>query len=70
MSEKPGLPCRDGQAPIGVSERMSSADPASASTADKVQRGGVTWNPRAKVPSALYPDPPGVMDETKGGPDE
>ncbi|MGG5807786.1 hypothetical protein [Falsiroseomonas sp. CW058] len=56
--------------PAGASARMNSADPASANTAEKVQRGGLTRNPKAKVPSDLYPDPPGVTDETKGGPDD
>lgn len=56
--------------PKGAGERMNSADPTSPNTAEKVQRGGITWNPKAKVPSDLYPDPPGVTDETKGGPDD
>jgi hypothetical protein len=56
--------------PTGAAERMNSADPATANTSAKVQRGGVTRNPDAKVPSDLYPDPPGVTDETKGGPDD
>lgn len=56
--------------PSGGSERMDSADPASANTAEKVQRPGVTRNPKAKVPSDLYPDPPGVEETTKGAPDD
>jgi hypothetical protein len=56
--------------PTGGSERMNSADPASANTAEKVQRGDITRNPKAKVPSDLYPDPPGVDDGTKGAPDD
>lgn len=56
--------------PTGAAERMNSADPASANTAEKVHRGGITRNPDAKVPSDLYPDPPGVTDEAKGGPDD
>ena len=35
-----------------------------------VQKGGTTANPDAKVPSDLYPDPPGVSDTTKGAPDD
>jgi hypothetical protein len=57
-------------APTGAQERMNSADPASPNTSEKVQRGGITRNPRAKVPSDLYPDPPGVDDLTKGAPDD
>jgi hypothetical protein len=49
---------------------MNSADPASKDTAEKVQQGSTTRNPKAKVPSDLYPDPPGVTDATKGGPDD
>ncbi|WP_304813553.1 hypothetical protein [Falsiroseomonas sp.] len=49
---------------------MNSADPASKDTAAKVQQGGTTRNPDAKVPSDLYPDPPGVTDQTKGAPDD
>ncbi|MBX9593726.1 MAG: hypothetical protein K2X46_05140 [Roseomonas sp.] len=49
---------------------MNSADPKSPNTAAKVQQGGLTQNPAAKVPSDLYPDPPGVTDSTKGGPDD
>jgi hypothetical protein len=56
--------------PTGAAERMNSADPASANTAAKVQRDNVTRNPKAKVPSDLYPDPPGVTDATKGAPDD
>jgi hypothetical protein len=57
-------------APTGASERMNSADPASKDTAEKVQQGSTTRNPKAKVPSDLYPDPPGVTDQTKGAPDD
>ncbi|MGX9965780.1 hypothetical protein ACVFYP_20815 [Roseomonas sp. F4] len=56
--------------PTGAAERMNSADPASKTTQAKVQQGGTTRNPDAKVPSDLYPDPPGVTDQTKGGPDD
>ncbi len=56
--------------PKGAAARMNSADPASANTAEKVQQGGLSRNPKAKVPSDLYPDPPGVTEETKGGPDD
>jgi hypothetical protein len=56
--------------PTGAAERMNSADPDSPNTADKVQQGGITRNPAAKVPSDLYPDPPGVTEDTKGGPDD
>jgi hypothetical protein len=56
--------------PTGAAERMNSADPASKTTQEKVQQGGTTRNPDAKVPSDLYPDPPGVTDRTKGGPDD
>ncbi|NKE45943.1 hypothetical protein HB662_14220 [Roseomonas frigidaquae] len=56
--------------PTGAGERMNSADPSSKDTAAKVQRGGTTRNPDAKVPSDLYPDPPGVTDQTKGAPDD
>jgi hypothetical protein len=56
--------------PTGAAERMNSADPATPNTAAKVQRGGTTRNPDAKVPSDLYPDPPGVTDGTKGAPDD
>ncbi len=57
-------------APTGAAERMNSADPASANTQGKVQGGGITRNPDAKVPSDLYPDPPGVTESTKGAPDD
>lgn len=60
----------DAKPPTGATERMNSADPASKTTAKKVQDGGTTHNPAAKVPSDLYPDPPGVTDTTKGGPDD
>jgi hypothetical protein len=56
--------------PSGAGQRMNSADPESANTAEKVQQGGITRNPKAKVPSDLYPDPPGVTEETKGAPDD
>ena len=56
--------------PTGAGERMNTADPASPSTRERVQKGGATANPDAKVPSDLYPDPPGVSDSTKGGPDD
>lgn len=56
--------------PQGAKERMNTADPASKTTAEKVQEGGTTRNPNAKVPSDLYPDPPGVTDRTRGAPDD
>jgi hypothetical protein len=56
--------------PSGASERMNTADPASKATRERVQRGDATTNPDAKVPSDLYPDPPGVSDRTKGGADD
>ncbi|RYJ03379.1 MAG: hypothetical protein EON47_04280 [Acetobacteraceae bacterium] len=56
--------------PSGAAETMNSADPASKTTAAKVQQGGTTTNPKAKVPSDLYPDPPGVDDTTPGAPDD
>ena len=56
--------------PKGSGERMNSADPASKTTAAEVQKGNTTRNPKAKVPSDLYPDPPGVTDETPGGQDD
>ncbi|MGK7867848.1 hypothetical protein [Falsiroseomonas sp. E2-1-a20] len=56
--------------PTGAGDRMNSADPTSKDTAEKVQQGGTTRNPKAKVPSDLYPDPPGVTDQTKGAPDD
>ena len=56
--------------PSGAAETMNSADPASKTTAAKVQQGGTTANPKAKVPSDLYPDPPGVDDTTPGAPDD
>ena len=56
--------------PKGGSERMNTADPASKTTAAQVQDGKTTRNPTAKVPSDLYPDPPGVTDKTPGGPDD
>jgi hypothetical protein len=56
--------------PKGSGERMNSTDPAAKTTAAKVQEGNATRNPKAKVPSDLYPDPPGVTDETPGGRDD
>ena len=56
--------------PTGAGDRMNSADPGGKITTAKVQQGDTTWNPKAKVPSDLYPDPPGVTDQTKGGPDD
>ena len=56
--------------PSGAAARMNSADPATQNTTAKVQQGDATRNPGAKVPSDLYPDPPGVTDRTKGGPDD
>ena len=56
--------------PTGASATMNSADPKSKTTAEKVQQGGTTTNPKAKVPSDLYPDPPGVTDSTPGGRDD
>lgn len=58
------------QPPAGAGDRMNTADPASKTTREKVQKGGTTSNPNAKVPSDLYPDPPGVSDSTKGGSDD
>jgi hypothetical protein len=56
--------------PTGASARMNSADPSAANTEEQVQRGDITRNPKAKVPSDLYPDPPGVTEDTKGAPDD
>jgi hypothetical protein len=56
--------------PTGAGERMNSGDPTSKDTVEKVQQGSTTQNPKAKVPSDLYPDPPGVTDRTKGAPDD
>ena len=56
--------------PTGARAVMDSRNPDSPNTTEKVQRGGITENPDAKVPSDLYPDPPGVGPETKGGPDD
>ena len=57
--------------PSGARERMNTADPASKDTQARVRQGGGTSaNPDAKVPSDLYPDPPGVTEGTKGGPDD
>jgi hypothetical protein len=64
------MPKPEQPAPRGAAERMNSADPASPNTEEKVQRGGMTRNPKAKVPSDLYPDPPGVTEETPGAPDD
>jgi len=57
-------------APAGASARINSADAASPRTKDQVQEGGITRNPDAKVPSDLYPNPPGVSDRTRGAPDD
>jgi hypothetical protein len=56
--------------PTGSSETMNSADPRSKNTAAKVQKGNTTANPGAKVPSDLYPNPPGVSDKEPGAPDD
>ena len=57
--------------PAGAGERMNTADPASKTTAEKVHRDPrTTRNPEAKVPSDLYPNPPGVADSTPGAPDD
>ena len=56
--------------PTGAAETMNSADPASKNTTAKVQQGSTTANPKAKVPSDLYPNPPGVDDSTPGAPDD
>ena len=56
--------------PKGSQERMNTADPASRNTAAKVQQDKVTQNPQAKVPSDLYPDPPGGTEKTPGGRDD
>lgn len=58
------------QHPTGSGATMNSADPQSKTTAEKVQQGDTTANPDAKVPSDLYPDPPGVTDTTPGAPDD
>ena len=59
------------QYPTGASEPMNTADPRSKTTKEQVQQGGgTTRNPKAKVPSDLYPDPPGVTDSTPGAPDD
>ncbi|MXP64612.1 hypothetical protein E0493_14765 [Roseomonas sp. M0104] len=57
-------------APSGNTARMNSADPESKRTAAQVQQGGTTRNPDAKVPSDLYPNPPGVSDKVRGAPDD
>ncbi|MBK1659091.1 hypothetical protein [Paracraurococcus ruber] len=56
--------------PEGSRERMSTSDPDSKTTAAEVQRGNTTRNPDAKVPSDLYPDPPGVAETLPGAPDD
>ena len=56
--------------PTGSQDRMNSADPASKTHAAEVQDGRTTLNPKAKVPSDLYPDPPGVTDASPGGKDD
>lgn len=56
--------------PQGSAERMNSADPATKTTTAQVQEGNTTRNPKAKVPSDLYPDPPGITEETPGGQDD
>jgi hypothetical protein len=56
--------------PTGASEPMNTADPKSKTTKERVQQGGTTTNPDAKVPSDLYPNPPGVTDSTQGGTDD
>jgi hypothetical protein len=56
--------------PSGAGERMNTADPASKTTRERVGEGNTSAHPDAKVPSDLYPDPPGVSDSTKGGPDD
>ena len=56
--------------PTGSQDRMNSADPTTKGHADAVQDGRTTRNPRAKVPSDLYPDPPGITDTTPGGKDD
>jgi len=58
------------QYPTGASERMNSADPGSKTTKEKVQQDSTTKNPEAKVPSDLYPNPPGVSDAEPGAPDD
>ncbi|HWX47860.1 MAG TPA: hypothetical protein VNZ61_07395 [Roseomonas sp.] len=57
-------------APTGSAARMNSADPESKRTAAQVQQGDTTTNPDAKVPSDLYPNPPGVSDKVRGAPDD
>ena len=54
----------------GQGATMNSADPLSANTAAKVRDGGLSANPDAKVPSDLYPNPPGVTDSTPGASDD
>ena len=61
MAEKPATP----GLPTGSRERMNTADPAAKSTEEAVHRDpATTRNPQAKVPSDLYPDPPGITDDT------
>ena len=64
MTRLPMGPHMDGGA------TMNSADPRSMDTKEKVQQGETTSNPDAKVPSDLYPNPPGVTDATPGAPDD
>jgi hypothetical protein len=64
------VPSGSREHPTGGSETMNSADPKSKNTAAKVQQGSTTANPDAKVPSDLYPNPPGVGDDEPGGPDD
>jgi hypothetical protein len=56
--------------PTGAGETMNTANPQSKTTKAKVQQGTTTANPDAKVPSDLYPNPPGVKDTTPGAPDD
>jgi hypothetical protein len=56
--------------PTGNRDKLNTADPDAKTTAAKVQQGNTTRNPQAKVPSDLYPDPPGVTDKTPGGKDD
>jgi hypothetical protein len=64
------LPEKPIRRPTGARETMNSADPRSKNTTEKVQQGDTTTNPNAKVPSDLYPDPPGVTEHTPGAPDD
>lgn len=54
----------------GAAARINSADAASPRTEEQVQEGGFSRNPDAKVPSDLYPNPPGLSDKTRGAPDD